>query len=102
VTITLLDVEAVKVNETREDPVQLAVFSHRFMSIAEQMGRYVAVAVAVVAAVVVVGAPAASLPRPPYTTRHALTPLPFDFQGPPAYFDIRQHQGAARLFVRAV
>ena len=59
-TITLLDVEAVKVNETREDPVQLAVFSHRFMSIAEQMGRYVAVAV-----VVVVGAPAASLPRPP-------------------------------------
>ena len=39
VTITLEDVETVKVDETREDPVQLAVFSHRFMSIAEQMGR---------------------------------------------------------------
>ena len=39
VTITLNDVEAVKVDEKRQDPVQLAVFSHRFMSIAEQMGR---------------------------------------------------------------
>lgn len=39
VTITLNDVETVKVDEKRQDPVQLAVFSHRFMSIAEQMGR---------------------------------------------------------------
>lgn len=39
VTITLEDVVAMKVDETHEDPVQLAVFSHRFMSIAEQMGR---------------------------------------------------------------
>ena len=39
VTITLDDVNAVKVDEMHQDPVQLAVFSHRFMSIAEQMGR---------------------------------------------------------------
>lgn len=39
VTITLNDIDAVKVDSTRQDPVQLAVFSHRFMSIAEQMGR---------------------------------------------------------------
>jgi len=28
---------------TELDPIQLSIFSHRFMSIAEQMGRYVGV-----------------------------------------------------------
>jgi 5-oxoprolinase (ATP-hydrolysing) len=39
VTITVDGISSVNVNASYQDPVQLAVFSHRFMGIAEQMGR---------------------------------------------------------------
>ncbi|PLB52497.1 putative 5-oxoprolinase [Aspergillus steynii IBT 23096] len=39
VVINLLDSETKGVNATEVDPVQLSVFGHRFMSVAEQMGE---------------------------------------------------------------
>ncbi|KAL1963413.1 hypothetical protein VTN77DRAFT_8429 [Rasamsonia byssochlamydoides] len=39
VVIELLDAEVKKVSADEVDPIQLSVFSHRFMSVAEQMGE---------------------------------------------------------------